>query len=65
MTKQEVKKSPDHTLILELAMTYSTLLVNWNLGRGTKQAEKHLADVTEEMRKRGLLSIDDIKRLNS
>ena len=64
MTKQEVKETENHTLIKETINTYAMLLVNFNLGRGTKQLESHFQDCCAELVKRELITQDDWDDLN-
>lgn len=65
MRKNEIAKAKDNDLITEYVSTYSTLLVNWNVGRGTIQAEKHCKDLEAELLKRGILTEENIRRLNA
>ena len=56
MTKKEIKKAKDCELVADLANTYAHLLLNLNsVDRGTKQLERHLKDLEDEMLSRGLL----------
>lgn len=64
MKKAEIKKSKDNELIAEYVISYSSLCVNFNLQRGTKSLSKHCADLEKELIARGLLTADDVKRLN-
>lgn len=64
MTKQEIKKAENHTLIIETIKTYAWLLQNWTMQKGTKQLEKHFQDCCEEMVKRELITKEDWDNLN-
>ena len=65
MRKAEIKTATNSALVYEYAQSYSTLCLNINLGRGTKQAQKHCNDLEEELLKRELLTVEQIKMLNS
>ena len=61
MRKAEIKKATDNALIVDFIEAYSSLCVNVNLGRGTKQYETHCKDLAEEMLRRGLFTEEDVK----
>lgn len=63
MRKTEIKTAKDNELIAEYVRSYGMLLVNYSSNRGTKQFEKHCHDLEVELLKRGLLTEDDIKKL--
>ena len=66
MTKKELKKASDSELIAELASAYADAILAYNIARlGTKRTSKHLDDVIEESKKRGLLEQKEIDRLNA
>ena len=63
MRKTEIKTAKDNELIAEYVHSYAMLIVKYNLNRGTKQLEKHCHDLETELLKRGLLTEDDIEKL--
>lgn len=65
MRKSEIKKAADNELIVDYVSSYSSLILNYNLGRGIKQHEKHCHDLEQELLSRGLLTEEDIKHLNA
>lgn len=65
MTKTEMKKAENNEIIFRYIKAYSSLTLNINLGGKTKSLEKELADLDEEMINRGLLTEEQIRRLNS
>lgn len=65
MTKSEIKKAKDNDLITEYVSSYAILLLNYNLDKGTKQAEKHCRDLEAELLKRGILTEENINTLNA
>lgn len=64
VTKKELKAATDSEIIVDYIQTYSSLSVNYCLQRGVKQLEKHLIDLDIEMVKRGILSQEQIDKLN-
>ena len=64
MRKTEIKKAKDNELVLEYVETYSLLLLNYNLGKGIKQLKSHFDDLSKEMVKRGILTLEDVEKLN-
>ena len=64
MTKAEIKKAESQELVLDLALTYAGLCMNYNRGGGVKRYQQHLDDLIAELEKRGLLSDWGAKRLN-
>lgn len=65
MRKTEIPKAKENDLITEYVSSYATLLLNYNLSRGTTQAEKHCRDLEAELLKRGLLTEENIRELNA
>lgn len=65
MTKQAMKKAKDNELMFDYIQSYSILMLNLNSDRGTRQIEKHCNDLEEEIVKRGLLTEEQVKRLQS
>lgn len=65
MTKQEIKKASNSELIMDYIRSYSRFTVNLNLGLGLKRLGDHLKDLDKEMIARGILSQDQIDRLNA
>ena len=65
MTKKEIKKAEDQALILDLVVSYAGLCVNYNTGGGTKRYGQHCADLEAELLKRGLLTENGVRWLNS
>ena len=63
MKKSEIKTLSNNQLIVEYVSTYSWHDTNYFLGRGTKQLEKHLKDLEEELVKRDILTESDIEEL--
>lgn len=65
MRKSELKTAPDNEIILDLVQSYATACLNYNLDRGTKAIEKHLQDLNAEVLRRGLLTPEQVKKLNA
>lgn len=65
MTKKEMEKANDSEIILDYIRSYANLAVNQNLGCGIDRLSNHLVDLDEQMLKRGILSEDQIRRLNA
>lgn len=65
MRKNEIKNSKDNALITDYVRSYSKLVLNMNLGMGVNQIGKHCDDLENELLRRGILTSDDIKILNS
>ena len=65
MTKKDLKECASNVLIVDAINTYANLIFNYNVGRGIKQYDKHFRDCCEEMIKRGLITEEDAKHLNS
>ena len=63
--KTTIKIAKDNDLIMEYVSSYATLLLNYNLGRGMTQIEKHCKDLEAELLKRGILTEENIKTLNA
>ncbi len=64
MRKNEISKAKDNDLITEYVSSYATLLLNYNLDKGTTQAEKHCKDLEAELLKRNILTEENIRTLN-
>lgn len=64
MTKKEIKIAKNSELVYEYATSYALLIVNYNIGKGTKQLQKHCNDLENELMKRNLLTEEDVERLN-
>ncbi|MEE1256002.1 MAG: hypothetical protein UHN47_05770 [Lachnospiraceae bacterium] len=64
MQKKEIVNAKDNELITEYVSTYASYLINFNLNRGTKQHAKHCHDLEAELLRRGILTEEDIERLN-
>jgi len=64
MKKTDIPKLADNDLITEYVSAYASLLININMNMGIKQLEKQCANLEEELLKRGLLTEENIKRLN-
>lgn len=64
MKRADIKNLKNNELIVEYVSTYSLYDTNYVLGRGIKQASKHLKDLEEELVKRCILTEDDIQKLN-
>lgn len=64
MRKSELKTAPDSEIILDLVQSYATACLNYNLGRGTKAIEKHLEDLKAEVLRRGILTPEQVEKLN-
>lgn len=65
MTKTEMKKAENSEIIFRYIKAYSSLTLNINLGGKTKSLETELTNLNDEMLKRGLLTKDQIRNLNS
>jgi hypothetical protein len=65
MNKKDIPKLKDNDLIEEYVSAYSSLLLNYNLNRGTKQYEGQCNAMEKELLKRGILTEDNIRRLNA
>lgn len=64
MRKTDIPKLADNDLITEYVRVYASLLMNTNMNMGVKQLEKQCANLEDELLKRGLLTEENIKRLN-
>lgn len=64
MRKTDIPKLADNDLITEYVSAYASLLMNTNMNMGVKQLEKQCSNLEEELLKRGLLTEENIKRLN-
>lgn len=65
MTRKDLKECANNVLIAHSIGVYGRLLANFNTGRGIKQLDKHFRDCCDEMVKRGLITEEDAKHLNS
>lgn len=64
MKKSEIKKATNNELIVDYIQSYSSLCLNINAGRGTKQYSNHCSDLEKELVSRGLLTENDVRTLN-
>lgn len=64
MKKAEIKSLTNNALIVEYVKTFAEFETNFVLGRGTKQLWKHLQNLEPELVSRGILTSEDVKRLN-
>lgn len=65
MTAKELKTAQDSEVILDYIRTYANFVCNLNMNRGIKQSGKHLKDLDVEMLRRGILTEEQVKFLNS
>ena len=65
MRKNEIPKAKNNELLVDYIRSYSEWGENSILGRGVKQLERHCADLEKELVKRGILTEEDVKHLNS
>ena len=65
MTKKEIIEAKDSKLVYEYATNYALLLMNYNLGKGTKQLQAYCNNLERELLKRGLLTDEYVEKLNS
>lgn len=65
MNRKELKTAKDSDVIVDYIRSFSSLVVNMHLGRGTKALAKHLLDLDKEMLKRGILTQEQVDHLNS
>ena len=64
MKKSEIAKAKDNDLITEYVSSYASLSTNYNLKLGTKRLEQQCIALETELLKRGILTIENIERLN-
>jgi hypothetical protein len=64
MTKKELRTAQDNEIIMDYINSYCNYALNMNFGRGTKAIGVHLKDLDGEMLKRGLLTEEQIHKLN-
>lgn len=64
MRKSEIKKSKNNDLIVDYICSVVSFHLNYNLGRAIEQIEKHCADLEKEIISRGILTEDDIQKVN-
>ena len=65
MTAKELKSAQDSEVIVDYIRTYAGFVFNLNTGGGIKQYGKHLKDLDAEMLRRGILTEEQVKLLNS
>lgn len=65
MTKTEMKKAENNELIYRYISLHSLIGIKYNEGKSIKSLLKEQADLDTEMLKRGLLTEEQIKKLNS
>lgn len=64
MDRKTQKTATDSEIIVDYIWTFAEHMTNLNLGRGTERLMKHLKDLDDQMLKRGILSQEQIDRLN-
>lgn len=65
MTKKELKAAQDSEIIMDFVRTHERIAVDSNLlGKPIKMISKHLEDLDAEMLRRGLLTQEQIDKLN-
>ena len=65
MNKTYMTKAPDDEVIMDYIKTYSRIVLDTNMyGRPLKTISKHLEDLNSEMIKRGLLTQEQVDKLN-
>ena len=64
MRKNEISKADNSELIVDYVISFSSLISNYNTNRGIKQLEAHCTDLEKEIVKRGILTEEQIKRIN-
>lgn len=62
--KNEIKKSNNNDLLVEYINSIVKFHLNYNFGRSLKQLEKHCGDLEKEIIFRGILTEDDIRKVN-
>ena len=66
MTRKELRKATDGDIIVEYVLTAAKHAVNQNsYDRGIARLAQHLRDLDAEMLRRGILSQEQIDRLNT
>lgn len=63
MKKSEIKKATDNALIVDFVETNQLWVANMYTGHATQRLEQHFHDLAEELVKRGILTEEDIKRI--
>lgn len=64
MTKKEIKTASNSEIIVAYINAYTLLNLNYNLNRGTKQLETECKNLEAELIERGILTEEQIQRLN-
>lgn len=64
MRKAEIKTAADNEIIMDAITSYAIACVNENVGLATKAINKHLCDLEAEMLRRGLLTEEQVEKLN-
>lgn len=64
MRKSEIPKAKDNELVFEYVESYALLMMNYNEGKAIKQKQAHCNELEKELVKRGLLTEEDVKKLN-
>lgn len=65
MTAKELKTAPDSEVIVDYIRTYASYVFNLNTGGGITRYGKHLKDLDAELLRRGILTEEQVKFLNS
>lgn len=63
MKKSEIKKAKDNELIVDLVETNQLWATNMYTHHATQRLEQHFHDLAEELVKRGILTQEDVKRI--
>lgn len=64
MRKSEIKKAKDNELLVDYISSVTSLHLNYNLNKKTEQLTKHCHDLEEEIIKRGILTTEDVRKVN-
>lgn len=64
MRKSEIKKSTDNDLLVDYIQSISSLFLNFNAGKRTNQLSIHCSDLEKEIVSRGILTEEDIRKVN-
>lgn len=65
MRKAEMRAATDSDIIYDYVQSYAQLCLNYNQNRGVKALEKHVEDLNAEVLRRGLLTPEQVKKLNA
>lgn len=65
MRKAEMRAATDSEIIYDYVQSYAQSCLNYNQNRGTKALGKHLQDLNAEVLRRGLLTPEQVKKLNA